>query len=753
MLLRFTFSWFFIALCSCQLGAAVLPYAYQLSPQAPPKANSDAKLWLEKLNGLVRGGVRSSRQFKKTDDLLVRYYITHYTKKKRSASPSDSDLKTLIDSLTHYAGKNGSSHYLAPYLLELVAKEAQKKSRREQAIALLLRESPRSCPAKKRWQKVLRNGNYLRRHRVFLNQRIADLGQIKNKSDLRRLLHHSLLEKDRFGSMFASAIDQLKNQRIDFGLGKKSSKGKGLSLAVLETWIEGGRCRKAFEHFERILHTKSSLGQKKATNIAIRVGECYRSYSKKTLRRWRSIGKVSTKRKWADLIAYVRIKEGRILWSRDEYKDAIKILQSVRSDRKLSRFYPDSLYWLAKSYDSLGESAKVIHYSIEFLDKYSSHDLNLLVLEQLLMTYVRIEDWLQVEKIAQRLVYLEDDLAVTQRDIATLGMGLFWKGLAQYKVGQKKAAFAAWRRLAGEGFSTYYGALGHYFLERHTKNVIWPKAKQKQMPSFHRLTRVFSGIDQQIIRRVQLFSRIGYDSAARCEVSELDAQESDHKRFVKSLIMHVTGSWLAAIKSYHEISRSYRSYLPYGAERIVYPKKYENFVRDYAPKLGLDEDLVLGLIRQESVFDPRARSRVGARGLMQLMKGTALQEARSARKSYLSTKERRRMARQIRRRPSTLYQPDTNIALGVHYLNRQRERFQSVALALAAYNAGPSVVNRWLKDQSNVRTLYFIEKIPYKETKNYVKLIFRNYFYYKKWYPSPADPPKLMDELFRDYFG
>lgn len=126
-------------------------------------------------------------------------------------------------------------------------------------------------------------------------------------------------------------------------------------------------------------------------------------------------------------------------------------------------------------------------------------------------------------------------------------------------------------------------------------------------------------------------------------------------------------------------------------------------------------DLILAIIRQESGFDTRAHSGAGARGMMQLMPATAKIVARSLKQPYS--------------RDRLFSDPDYNILLGSTYLGMMLERFDgAVALALAAYNAGPHRVERWLKEYGDPRTgeisiIDWMESIPFDETRDYVQRV------------------------------
>lgn len=148
---------------------------------------------------------------------------------------------------------------------------------------------------------------------------------------------------------------------------------------------------------------------------------------------------------------------------------------------------------------------------------------------------------------------------------------------------------------------------------------------------------------------------------------------------------------------------------------ILYPKPYLEDLTRELKSANLDPIIVLALIRQESVFNPLARSPVGARGLMQIMPTTARRIRRATRDHHLVN-------------------PATNIEIGTTYFKGLVKRYDgNLVFVLSAYNAGESRVERWKGlyfDQEDT-ILKNIEAIPFLETRNYVKLIFRNIFFYK----------------------
>jgi soluble lytic murein transglycosylase len=125
--------------------------------------------------------------------------------------------------------------------------------------------------------------------------------------------------------------------------------------------------------------------------------------------------------------------------------------------------------------------------------------------------------------------------------------------------------------------------------------------------------------------------------------------------------------------------------------------------------------LVLAVIRQESAFHPEAKSRAGARGLMQLMPGTARKVAKGLRMRY----SRRRLTAE----------PEFNVKLGQAYLGDLIKEFDgSYVLALAAYNAGPGRARTWLRANGDPResvsdAIDWVEMVPIGETRNYIQRV------------------------------
>jgi soluble lytic murein transglycosylase len=159
--------------------------------------------------------------------------------------------------------------------------------------------------------------------------------------------------------------------------------------------------------------------------------------------------------------------------------------------------------------------------------------------------------------------------------------------------------------------------------------------------------------------------------------------------------------------------------------RLVFPYPMRALVEREAAEQGLDPYLVAALIRQESNFRPAVVSRAGAHGLMQLMPQTAREVARRA---------------GVRWDVRYLESAEANLHLGAtHLAGLLRQYDGQVVPALAAYNAGGRPVSRWLRYPEAADPVRFVERIPYAETRGYVRSVLRNRELYRQIYPpSPS---------------
>ncbi len=179
---------------------------------------------------------------------------------------------------------------------------------------------------------------------------------------------------------------------------------------------------------------------------------------------------------------------------------------------------------------------------------------------------------------------------------------------------------------------------------------------------------------------------------------------------------------IAIKRALPEIGTAEEGRVPEAWRRLYYPIEKNGLLAARAKEVELDPSVLRGLVRQESVFDARARSHAGAVGLMQLMPSTAKSLSRSVLHS--------------RYRNDFLYDPGANAALGAAYLKRLIGQFDgSTVLALAAYNGGPSRIARIARENPRLSEDELFESIPIFETRDYVRRVLLYSESYRELYP------------------
>jgi soluble lytic murein transglycosylase len=193
-------------------------------------------------------------------------------------------------------------------------------------------------------------------------------------------------------------------------------------------------------------------------------------------------------------------------------------------------------------------------------------------------------------------------------------------------------------------------------------------------------------------------------------------------RFFLSRLEAKQGQVSAALFDAIKVLPDYPSYefseLPKEMWNLLYPQSYWKLVQRQARANRLDPFLAMGLIRQESAFNPRATSSADAHGLMQILPKTASRSKRPSR---------------IRSAGARLYNPTYNIRFGCSYLRGLLKDFDGKPeMALAAYNAGDFRVREWMKGNSFRNSSEFLEAIPIRDTRVYVESVLRDAAIYRQ---------------------
>jgi soluble lytic murein transglycosylase len=229
------------------------------------------------------------------------------------------------------------------------------------------------------------------------------------------------------------------------------------------------------------------------------------------------------------------------------------------------------------------------------------------------------------------------------------------------------------------------------------------------------------------LSRAEELSAVAWDEQAHAELDRaLEAKPSSPAlNLAKAKLYRARND---NVQAFNVLRRSFPDYSQMSVEELTrdewdvfYPLAYWDAIRQEATARSLDPYTVAGLIRQESVFNPRAVSSANAYGLMQLLPGTAQLTAKRYGVDESVTTE------------TLLSNPRLNIRLGTSYLKDQLDKYGRIEYVAAAYNAGPGRVVQW-RASLPLQIDEWAEAIPFRETRGYVQGVVRNSLQYRRLY-------------------
>lgn len=370
-----------------------------------------------------------------------------------------------------------------------------------------------------------------------------------------------------------------------------------------------------------------------------------------------------------------------------------------------------------------------------------------------LWSYLSLNEFKDAQKLANQYNLIKKSTSIIDPRLK------FWIAYIHEELNQKSDAIALYENIVINHPLSYYGIMSTKKLQLlkpestlinfYNANVAGANApvgiELKDLDDDHissliRL-KAWAKIDTARFLKIEL-KRLNNHSVP----SLLVKYPSDRQTLVKSdlhlinaKIIQNSQNYLATFRYLYEVLDKKEVMFNRALLEVLYPKPYLEVLAKALKKETLDPIVVLSLIRQESVFNPLARSPVGARGLMQLMPTTARQLKRSVRDKHLVN-------------------PEINIELGTKYFKGLVKRYDgNLVYVLSAYNAGETRVERWknLYFDTDATIIKNIEAIPFLETRNYVKLIFRNIYFYKLLAESkdPKIDPQEANKIFDVYLG
>ena len=402
---------------------------------------------------------------------------------------------------------------------------------------------------------------------------------------------------------------------------------------------------------------------------------------------------------------------GQILWNRHDNAQAIEYFKRVIEHYPASAYVDRALYASADIYEYFGDKDKAIQLYSELPKRFPRSQVRDDATWRLAWLYYRSGE-------LQPAFSAFGDLAGRSGDNSLRTAALYWQARTAEKSGDLEIAKKLHRQIVNGGEESYYQALALRALERLGAPIEEPKAG-----------KVSSGAEADPplnpefsfhLARARELTAMSLNRLAAAELDEANLYSRKQAR-LRSLLMREYFRAQAYSRSLTVANQVPAS----NGERNLYrfPLAYWDTIQQKAQERDLDPFLILALIRQESLFDAQARSPAFALGLMQLLPSTA-----------------GRVAKQVGFEPPSnekLFEPEVNLTLGTQYLKDLLLRYSNNWYkAIAAYNAGEAAVDRWGEEIVTDDIEEFVERIPYVETRGYVKLVMRNHRIYKKLYET-----------------
>jgi soluble lytic murein transglycosylase len=464
-------------------------------------------------------------------------------------------------------------------------------------------------------------------------------------------------------------------------------------------------------------------------------------------------------------------KLGMSYYNMSDYKNAESWLTVCYEEAPESSVTHASLFFLGRAHTNLGNNSRSINYYEKLLNEYPSSSYGDDALYRMGRLYSvtgdtdnAIESFGKVFEIYPSgdktdeslwelgwIQYREGHYTSAKTTFSNISSrykgtlleekALFWKANTCRKLGDSEAAVDLCKQIVNISNYSYYTFAAAELAKELGTIITIPPVDNKFSPGtpgletflpdiFENLNRKYENIDgrvDHITKAIELLN-LGFNSSASLEIeSGSSVFRQDPKRVLEiatfyyeardfSSCQKVIYSNLSSIRS--GLSGEYLDYAYY----LYYPYGFEDIVNRFSADYELDPLFTLAVMRQESSFRPDAGSYAGARGLMQIMPATGAGIAKQIGLSGYQS--------------DMLTDPEINIQMGTYYLRQQLDNFdENPVYCLGAYNGGPGAMSGWVSKWGGTDTNEFIENITYLETREYIKKVMGNYYFYQMLYP------------------
>ncbi|MGB0707755.1 MAG: transglycosylase SLT domain-containing protein [bacterium] len=394
-----------------------------------------------------------------------------------------------------------------------------------------------------------------------------------------------------------------------------------------------------------------------------------------------------------------------------------KVIGQINKKYPLSKAHEDILLEVSRSYKGNNNDEVAEIWWKKLLENFPKKRSGEIAAWELAWYHYQQKNW------KTSLKYINDGLRNGINNPEVAAKFVYWQGKLAVQEKKQERAQRIFNNLLSWYPNTFYGMLA----QRTMSSLVPKKIPYKQKDYWHDNPPELQANEEKTELEFAEFVMAAGDGniGAKHIRNLVDLKSPKELIWKSSLVLDEYGEYrsLQTIVVNHYLGDLKR--IPIKDQQVwtfAYPRPYWLDVQNFSKNAGIDPYLALAIMREESLYQADVVSPASARGLMQLMPYTGKRVAKIIGLKLKDEKD--------------LFNPKINIQLGTSYLGQISKRFGEVIQIAGSYNAGPGRMKEWLKRFPDRDLDEFVESIPYIETRNYVKRVFRTHQLYKAIYEA-----------------
>jgi len=394
-----------------------------------------------------------------------------------------------------------------------------------------------------------------------------------------------------------------------------------------------------------------------------------------------------------------RITLVRAVWTDHRNKEARELLDDLIESKKGTTNQQAQAQYL---YGSLHLENKENKEALKRFEKAASFKVTDLSLLENIQWSVVWNSWLLKED--SKIQKAVEQFAQKSNNQSFISKLTYWKAKSLQRMGKKEEAAAIFTALNVTDPFGYYGIISSIEADKPLAPLT-PSLINKDPSGNLSLDWLIAVEEKDFSQKL---------------LKEINSQFKKTEEREKAMSLYFQTEWYqGGMRQIYNFKESGRNMMTEKYVNVVFPTPYLKTVEALSSKYAVPKELIYAITRQESAFVPSERSWADAFGLMQMIPEKAEELSKKHKIPYKDFND--------------LYEPDINLEMGTALLKDLQKKFSGkFAQTVAAYNASESAIKVWEKERFHGNYFEFIEMIPYEETRNYIKLVFRNFITYKR---------------------